>query len=56
MLWLGALIFASIGLIVVPKDKLIRAAAAINELAAGGIPFSKYCSLVGLLEHIRVIT
>jgi len=56
MLWLGAIIFASIGIVVVPKGKLVRASTAIKQLATEGIPFSEYRSLIGLLEHIRVIT
>jgi len=35
-IWLGALIFASFGLIVVPKDKILRATAAISQLNAEG--------------------
>lgn len=51
--WIGALIFASLGLIVIPRAKLIRASTAIRNLTTYGIPFSEYRSLVGLLEHFR---
>jgi len=52
--WIGALIFAAAGLIVIPKDKLVRASAAIRTLLDSGIEFSEYrSSLMGLLEHVR---
>ena len=54
-LWVGALVFAGAGLIVLPKQKLLRAADAIRRLFADGITFEEYRSLIGLLEHIRCI-
>eukprot|EP00966_Prymnesium_polylepis_P214753 4972952-Prymnesium_polylepis.3 len=37
--WLGILIIASIGVVVVPKDKLLRAAKAIEQTLDGGVEF-----------------
>ncbi|MGA1354685.1 MAG: hypothetical protein ACO32I_07955, partial [Candidatus Limnocylindrus sp.] len=53
--WIGALIFAVIGLIVIPKDKLVRASSAIRVMLNEGIEFAEYRSLMGLLEHMRDI-
>ncbi|MGA1354809.1 MAG: hypothetical protein ACO32I_08575, partial [Candidatus Limnocylindrus sp.] len=51
--WVGAIIFAVVGLVVIPKAKLLRAASAIKMLLDTGLPFSEYRSLMGLLEHLR---
>ena len=53
--WLGVIIVASLGLVVVPKDKLLRAAAAITATLEGRAEFHVYRSLCGLLEHFRAI-
>ena len=52
-LWLGILIFSSLGLIVVPRSKLLRAASDCSKAVANSLPFDDYRSLMGLLEHIR---
>lgn len=51
--WVGALIFAVGGFVVLPKAKLLRASVAITSLMNHGIEFSEYRSLMGLLEHVR---
>ena len=53
--WIGALVFASIGLVVVPKQKLLRASASIRTLLDRGLEFAEHRSLMGLLEHLRCI-
>ena len=51
--WLGVLLIASCGLVVIPKDKLLRAATAISTVISQGCEFHEYRSLCGLLEHFR---
>ena len=51
--WLGVIILAGLGLVVVPKSKLLRAAGTISHVLQGGQPFHVYRSLIGLLEHLR---
>lgn len=51
--WIGALVFAVAGLVVLPKDKLVRASSAIRTLLHEGLEFADYRSLMGLLEHVR---
>ena len=53
--WVGALIFAGFGFIVIPKSKLVRAAMAVRQLLQDGLQFDEYRSLLGLLEHFRCI-
>jgi hypothetical protein len=53
--WLGALLFASLGLVVIPKVKLMRATRAIGEAIARRLQFAEYRSLVGLLEHFLCV-
>ena len=54
-LWLGVLIFATLGVVAVPPQKLLRATRALHDAIAGRLDFSEYRSLVGLLEHFRCI-
>ena len=54
--WLGILIFAGLGFVVIPPEKIMRAVMSINRALAGAEEFSAYRALVGLLEHIRAIT
>ena len=54
--WLGIAIFTSLGLIVVPKAKLIRASASVTAAINSVSTFDEYRSLIGLLEHIRHAT
>ena len=51
--WLGVLILAGLGLVIVPRSKLVRAAGTITHVLQGGQPFHVYRSLIGLLEHLR---
>ena len=54
--WLGALILAGLGLVVVPKEKILRASQAVTLVLEGGAEFHVYRSLCGLLEHLRAIS
>ena len=54
-LWIGALIFTVLGVIAIPKHKLLRATHALRELHNGTMQFAQYRSLVGLLEHFRCV-
>ena len=38
---------------VIPRDKLVRAAGWLRQLLEEGIPFDRYQCLCGLLEHFR---
>ena len=53
--WLGILVFASLGAVVVPKHKLLRASSAARQALEGTLPYTDYRSLLGLLEHIRQV-
>ena len=54
-LWLGVLFFASLGLVVVPLNKLVRARECISRILTVGVEFQEYRQLVGLLEHFRSV-
>ena len=51
--WIGILMLLGIGLVVVPKSKLLRARDGIKKALAGTAEFGDYRSLIGLLEHLR---
>ena len=53
--WLGVLLLAGLGLVLVPKAKLLRTVHRIDELLTDGLPFQDYRSLIGLLEHLRCV-
>ena len=53
--WLGVLLIVSCGVVVIPRDKLLRAAAVIVRVLADGCEFHEYRSLCGLLEHFRAV-
>ena len=55
IVWLGVIIVVSLGVVVVPRDKLLRATVALSELLADGLAFRDYRSLCGLLEHLRAV-
>jgi hypothetical protein len=55
MPWLGALLFAGLGLIVIPRAKLARACTSLREALQARLDFSQYRALVGLLEHFRCV-
>lgn len=54
-LWLGVLIFSTLGIVAVPPQKLLRATRSLSDAIAGRLDFGEYRSLVGLLEHFRCI-
>lgn len=54
-LWIGVLLIPALGIVVVPRAKLLRAARAIDSLLASGLEFHEYRSLCGLLEHLRAV-
>ena len=53
--WLGVLLVAGLGILVVPPDKLMRARAAIATVLRNEAEFHIYRSLCGLLEHLRAV-
>jgi hypothetical protein len=53
--WLGILLIAGIGLVLIPKAKLLRTVQRIDELITNGLPFQDYRSLVGMLEFLRAV-
>ena len=53
--WIGVLLISSLGLVVVTRDKILRASAAIGEALADRMEFHVYRSLCGLLEHLRSV-
>ena len=54
-LWIGVLLIPALGIVVVPRSKLLRAARAIDALLASGLEFHEYRSRCGLLEHLRAV-
>ena len=52
-LWLGILIFSSLGCVIVPRAKLIRASDILRRVLDTQTSFDEYRSVIGLLEHIR---
>ena len=53
--WPGVNVFSNLGLVVVPRDKVLRASAAIADVLERGVHFPAYRSLCGLLEHLRAV-
>ena len=53
--WLGVNVISNLGLVVVPRDKILRASAAIADVLETGVQFHVYRSLCGLLEHLRAV-
>ena len=53
--WLGVMIVGTLGILVVPRAKLLRAREAICQALHGIIEFHAYRSLCGLLEHLRAV-
>ena len=52
-LWLGILVFSMLGMLVVPRTKLLKASVALQEALNARLPFDEYRSVIGLLEHMR---
>ena len=53
--WLGVILLAGLGFVLIPKAKLLRTVQRIDELLTSGLPFQDYRSLIGLIEHLRCI-
>ena len=53
--WLGVLVCAGIGLIIVTKDKLLRTTERLLAVINEATEFSEYRALMGMLEHLRCI-
>jgi len=53
--WLGVLICAGLGLVIVPKAKLLRTSARLIGVLTQRTDFQEYRSLVGMLEHLRCV-
>ena len=54
-IWLGVMIVGALGLLVVPRAKLLRAREALCQTPHGVMEFHAYRSLCGLLEHLRAV-
>ena len=54
--WIGVYLLVAIGLVAIPKNKLLRAKDAVRRTLQGEITFGEYRALVGLLEHLRFVT
>ena len=53
--WLGFLPAPMHGLIAVQRDKLLRAIQVIQEVLAGSLTVDRYRSLMGFLEHLKLL-
>ena len=53
--WLGVLLLAGMGFVLIPKAKLLRTVQRLDDLVTNGMSFQEYRSLIGLLEHLRCI-
>lgn len=53
--WIGVLLLVGIGIVVVPRYKLLRASQALEAALRSDLTFDDYRALVGLLEHLRVV-
>jgi hypothetical protein len=53
--WLGVLLCAGLGLVVVPKAKLLRTTERLRAVLDQPTEFSEYRSLTGMLEHLRCV-
>ena len=53
--WLGVLICAGLGLVIVPKAKLLRTSARLLDTLTSRTDFQEYRSLIGMLEHLRCV-
>ena len=53
--WLGVLIIPALGLVVIPRDKLLRASACISRVLEDTVEFHEYRALCGLLEFFRAV-
>ena len=53
--WLGFLPCPMHGIIVAERNKLLRAMVAVQQALAGQLTVDKYRSLLGFLEHLKVL-
>jgi hypothetical protein len=53
--WLGVYLLAGLGLVVVPKEKLLRTVSRLRNVLTCAVEFSEYRSLMGMLEHLRCV-
>lgn len=53
--WIGVTIVAAIALILISRDKLVRARDALKRTLKGQITLGEYRALMGLLEHLRFV-
>ena len=53
--WLGVMVVGALGILVVPRAKLLRAREVIVQALRSTVEFHEYRSLCGLLEHLRAI-
>ena len=51
--WLGVIFVPLVGLVFIPRNKLLRALAALRAARGGTLVVGDYRSLLGLLEHVR---
>ena len=49
------LLLAGLGVVIVPKAKLLRTSARTREVLEGRTEFGEYRSLLGMLEHLRSV-
>ena len=54
-LWIGIQFFASLGLAVVPAQKVLRAVLSVDEAISAPVTVGDYRSLLGFLQHVRDI-
>ena len=54
-LWVGVLVFVSLGVVAVPREKIVRASEALGKVMREGLQFDAYRSVIGLLEHLRCV-
>ena len=54
-LWLGALLLTTLAVVVIPREKLLRATRSVREALASRLQWCDYRALCGLLEHLRSV-
>ena len=52
VLWIGACLSAGVGLVWLPREKAVRAAAALDETLRGDMPVGEYRRLLGFLVSL----
>ena len=53
LLWLGVVFVSCVGIVFVPRSKILRAIEVIQRAIAGRCTLAELRSLLGLLEHIK---